>query len=85
VEIDFRTDDLPTALPPSISLCFFRVLQESLRNSVKHSSVRHFEVRFGERPVRFISRSAILAGFNNNAANTSRGLGLISMAERLKS
>jgi signal transduction histidine kinase len=45
VEIDFQTHDLPSPLPPDTSLCFFRVLQEALHNSAKHSGVRHFEVR----------------------------------------
>ena len=45
VEIDFKTHDLPSPLPPDISLCLFRVLQEALHNSAKHSGVRRFEVR----------------------------------------
>ena len=45
VEIDFQTHDLPSPLSPDISLCLFRVLQEALHNSAKHSGVRHFEVR----------------------------------------
>ena len=85
VEIDFRTDDLPTALPPDISLCFFRVLQESLRNAAKHSSVRHFEVRlWGISNEIHLTVSDFGVGFDNEAAKASRGLGLISMEERLK-
>jgi signal transduction histidine kinase len=85
VEIDFRTDDLPIALPPDISLCFFRVLQESLRNAAKHSSARHFEVRLWRtsREIHLtVSDSGV--GFDNEAAKASRGLGLVSMEERLK-
>jgi signal transduction histidine kinase len=85
VEINFRSDDLPTPLPPDISLCFFRVLQEALRNAAKHSGVRHFEVRLwgtsGEIQLT-VSDSGL--GFDTEAAKTSRGLGLVSMAERLK-
>ncbi len=85
VEIDFRSDDLPTALPLDISLGFFRVLQEALRNAAKHSGVRHFEVRLwgtsGEIQLT-VSDSGL--GFDTEAAKTSRGLGLISMEERLK-
>ena len=44
VKIDFMSQDLPSPLPPDISLCLFRVLQESLRNAVKHSGARHVEV-----------------------------------------
>ena len=50
VEVDFKTHDLPTPLPPDISLCFFRVLQEALHNAAKHSGVRHFEVRLWGTP-----------------------------------
>ena len=85
VEIDFRSDALPTALPLDISLGFFRVLQEALRNAAKHSGVRHFEVRLwgtsGEIQLT-VSDSGL--GFDTEAAKTSRGLGLVSMAERLK-
>ena len=85
VEIDFRTDDLPDVLPPDISLCFFRVLQETLRNAAKHSSVRHFEVRlWGTSSEIHLTVSDSGVGFNREAAKASPGLGLISMEERLK-
>jgi PAS domain S-box-containing protein len=85
VEIDFRTNDLPIPLSPEVSLCFFRVLQEALNNAAKHSGMRHFEVRLWETPddVRLtISDSG--SGFDVDAAKESRGLGLVSMEERLK-
>jgi PAS domain S-box-containing protein len=85
VEIDFRTADLPAILPPDISLCFFRVLQETLRNAAKHSSVRHFEVRLWATSSEMhltVSDSGV--GFDSEAAKASPGLGLISMEERLK-
>jgi signal transduction histidine kinase len=85
VAIDFRTDDLPDVLPPDISLCFFRVLQETLRNAAKHSSVRHFEVRlWGTSSEIHLTVSDSGVGFDSEAAKTSPGLGLISMEERLK-
>jgi len=85
MEIDFRTDNLPTALPPDISLCLFRVLQESLRNAAKHSSVRYFEVRlWGTSSEIHLTVSDSGVGFDHEAAKASRGLGLISMEERLK-
>jgi PAS domain S-box-containing protein len=85
VEIDFRTDDLPSALPPDISLCLFRVLQEALHNSAKHSGVRHFEVRlWGTSGEIHLTVSDSGVGFDREAAKASRGIGLISMEERLK-
>jgi len=45
VEIDCKIRDLPVPLSPDISLCLFRVLQEALHNSAKHSGVRHMAQR----------------------------------------
>jgi len=85
VEIDFTTHDLPSPLSPDISLCFFRVLQEALHNSAKHSGVRHFDVRlWGTSDEIHLTVTDSGAGFDREAAKTSRGLGLISMQERLR-
>jgi PAS domain S-box-containing protein len=85
VEVDFKTHDLPTPLSPEISLCLFRVLQEALHNAAKHSGVRHFEVRlWGTADEIHLTISDSGVGFDVEAAKASRGLGLISMEERLK-
>ena len=85
VEIDFKTHDLPSTLSPDISLGLFRVLQEALHNSAKHSGVRHFEVRlWGTSDEIHLTVSDSGAGFDREAAKESRGLGLVSMEERLK-
>ena len=85
VEIDFKTHDLPTPLARDISLCLFRVLQEALHNSAKHSGVRHFEVRlWGTSDEIHLTVRDSGAGFDREAAKKSRGLGLISMEERLR-
>jgi PAS domain S-box-containing protein len=84
-EIDFKSHDLPSTLSPEISLCLFRVAQEALHNSVKHSGVRHFEVELWGTPDEIhLTVSDSGAGFDSERAKESRGLGLISMEERLK-
>jgi signal transduction histidine kinase len=84
-EVDLKTNDLPHNLPPDISLCLFRVLQEALHNSAKHSGVRHFEVRLWGTPVEIhLTVRDAGSGFNREAAREGQGLGLISMEERLK-
>ena len=84
-KIDFQTHDLASPLSPDISLSFFRVLQEALHNSAKHSGVRHFEVRlWGTSDEIHLPVKDSGAGFDPEAAKKSRGLGLISMEERLK-
>ena len=85
VEIDFETHDLPSSLSPNICLCLFRVLQEAVRNSTKHSGVRRFEVRSWGTPDEIhLTVKDSGAGFEIEAARKGRGLGLISMEERLK-
>jgi PAS domain S-box-containing protein len=85
VEIDFEVQDVPVDLSPDAALCLFRVLQEALHNSVKHSGVRHFEVRLREvsGEIHLTVRDSG-AGFDARAAKQGRGLGLVSMEERLK-
>jgi PAS domain S-box-containing protein len=85
VEIDFQSHDLPSLVPPTTSLCLFRVLQEALHNSVKHSGVRQFEVRLWgtSGQIHLTVRDSGL-GFDSEVIKESRGLGLTSMQERLK-
>jgi len=45
VAIDFRDENVPESLPSDVSLCLFRVLQESLHNAVRHSRVRQVDVQ----------------------------------------
>ena len=85
VEIDFKTHDLPRLLSANISLGLFRVLQEALHNSAKHSGVRHFEVRlWGTSSEIHLTVRDSGVGFDSKVAKEGRGLGLISMEERVK-
>ena len=85
VEIDFRSHDLPALLSPQISLCIFRVLQESLHNAAKHSGVAHFEVQlWGTSGEIHLTVNDLGGGFDIEAAMKGRGLGLTSMRERLR-
>jgi PAS domain S-box-containing protein len=85
VEIDFVHHDIPAAVPPEISLCLFRVSQEALQNAVKHSGVRHFhmELRYSSEVISLAVRDSG-SGLNLQQAMKTRGLGLTSMAERVK-
>jgi len=84
VDIDVQTDALP-ALSQDISLCLFRVLQEALHNSAKHSGGRHFEVRlWGTADEIHLTVKDSGVGFDREQATMGQGLGLVSMEERLK-
>jgi PAS domain S-box-containing protein len=85
VEIDFRSHDLPGPVPPDVSLCLFRVLQEALHNAAKHSGAPRFAVQLWGTPSEIhltVGDSGM--GFDLDAAMKGRGLGLLSMQERVR-
>lgn len=84
VKIDFTYREVPDILPPQVSLCLFRVLQEGLSNAVKHSGVRRFNVQLEGLPnqLQLTVRDAGV-GFDPSMAMHNEGLGLISMRERI--
>jgi len=84
-DIDFSHTNIPRSVPKEISLCLFRVLQETLQNAVKHSGVRHFrvELRGTEGEIQ-LTVSDLGVGFDQQDAIHRRGLGLISMRERMQ-
>lgn len=85
VEIDFRSDEIPPRLPPEISLCLFRVLQEASQNAAKYSGSNQFQVMLNSTSdeIHLTVRDSGI-GFNVEQALKSHGLGLTSMKERLK-
>jgi signal transduction histidine kinase len=85
VGIGFRSDGLPSAIPPEISLCLFRVLQEALHNAVQHSGVRQVDARlWGTSDQIQLTVSDFGVGFNPGATKELGGLGLNRIQERLK-
>jgi signal transduction histidine kinase len=85
VEVRFESRDLPRQLPPDVSLCLFRVLQEALHNAAKHSGVKRFDVQLWRTTGDVHLTIADLgSGFDIEAAMKGRGLGITSMQERLK-
>jgi PAS domain S-box-containing protein len=85
VQIQFSDASIPRTLSKEVSLCLFRVLQEALQNAVKHSGVRSFTVDLrGTEESIDLTVADLGSGFEEQEAFTRRGLGLISMRERLQ-
>lgn len=85
IRVKFSAANMPKALPQNIALCLYRVAQEILRNIAKHSGAR--EVRFrltGTRGEIELSVEDVGDGFDLAEAKKKRGLGLISMEERVR-
>jgi signal transduction histidine kinase len=85
VDVVFDIQGEQLILPPEISVCLFRILQESLHNALKHSGVRRFEVTLQGLPAEIqltVRDSGV--GFDPALAPSTQGLGLISMQERVR-
>jgi signal transduction histidine kinase len=86
IEIAFREKGCDGPLPKEITLCLFRIVQEALRNVIKHSGARKATVILaGSADVIRLSISDTGRGFDSGALEAKSGLGLISMRERLRS
>ena len=84
VEITFRAESVPEDLKESTAVCLYRVLQEALLNAVKHSGTDKVVVAIrGEADQIELTVTDFGAGFDLDTA-VGRGLGLISIKERLK-
>ena len=84
LNIDFKDNNVPSHLPTDTSLCLFRVAQEALHNAVKYSGTKQFEVQLngtGDQVQLVVSDAG--AGFDVEMAKKDRGLGLVSMQERV--
>ncbi|MCZ6767831.1 MAG: PAS domain S-box protein [Acidobacteria bacterium] len=84
IQIDFSHSDIPKSIPPGVSICLYRVLQESLGNMVKHSGTQEAQVNLTGRPDEIqlhVCDSGV--GFDPEGHRETFGLGLISMRERV--
>jgi PAS domain S-box-containing protein len=84
LNIEFSERNVPAQLPKDVSLCLFRIAQEALHNAVKYSGVSQFTVDLSgvEGAVQLMISDAG-AGFDVEEAKKNRGLGLLSMQERI--
>jgi signal transduction histidine kinase len=83
VNITFSHENVPAALPSALTLCLFRIAQEAAQNAVRHGAARNVSLH-----VSGVDHGINLTvvddgeGFDVDAA-WGKGLGLISMRERL--
>ena len=85
LEIKFRKQGFPAVLPEDVTLCAFRIAQESLHNVVKHSGASEAQVVLTKTAsaVRLrISDNGV--GFDAELVKRKKRLGLISIKERLR-
>jgi signal transduction histidine kinase len=82
--IEFTPHGVPAVIPEDTALCLYRIAQEALRNSIKHSGARHAGVELSGNTdaidLRIVDDGA---GFEAGTVESTGGLGLLSMRERL--
>jgi signal transduction histidine kinase len=82
--VEFAEKDIPSSLPREVSLSLFRVIQKALHNAVKYSGQKLFKVHLkGNADQIELEVSDRGAGFDVGSMKNGRGLGLVSMAERI--
>ncbi|HLH30808.1 MAG TPA: PAS domain-containing protein [Terriglobia bacterium] len=85
VAISFAHVNVPETVPQEISVCLFRVLQEALRNGVKHSGADRVDVELcGVPGMLHLVVCDSGRGFDPESATAGAGAGLTNIQERLK-
>lgn len=81
--VEFNEGDVPAHLPMPITICLYRLLQESLGNIRKHAHAKHVtvEVSGSKQEVELLVSDD---GTGFNCADNRKGLGLTSMQERVR-
>lgn len=78
-EIHLEENDIPD----NLKIIIFRIIQEAVNNSVKHSSADHIRIILRNREG--IELSILDNGIGFNPQRIQKGLGLVSMRERTES
>ncbi len=83
--VRFTCEKLPAALPQEVSLCLYRITQESLSNIRKYAGAKEVRLQLrgenGRVSLRIEDKGV---GFDVDEARRKGGLGLISMEERVR-
>jgi PAS domain S-box-containing protein len=81
----FAAEDMPAELRGDVALCLYRVTQESLRNIAQHAGKASASVRLAGSPAEIVLTIDDSGhGFDYASGRRTRGLGLVSMEERLR-
>ncbi len=85
ITIEYSVQEPLDPIPNDASLCLYRVAQESLWNSAKHSGSNKVSVRlYSDSEFAYLDITDDGCGFDLTAKKLSSGLGLASMKERMR-
>jgi PAS domain S-box-containing protein len=82
--IEFTHHNVPAEIAEDTALCLYRIVQETLRNTIKHSGAWRATVELsGGRDAIRLRIADDGTGFDAQAVDGNGGLGLVSIRERL--
>lgn len=85
VRVGFEPGTVPRELPSEVALGLYRILQEALQNTIRHSGAAEAVVELRAEPDRILlTVSDTGSGFDVERARREGGLGLSSMQERVR-
>jgi PAS domain S-box-containing protein len=84
VDVRFTAEGMLSHVDEDTALCVFRVAQEALRNAVKHSGGRTFDVHLSGIDTSLTLRIADDGDGFDPLASQSAGIGLVTMRERVE-
>jgi signal transduction histidine kinase len=85
LDVEVADDNMPSELESDLTLCLYRVIQESLANVLRHSGASHAMVSLQRREREITLKIADDGrGFDPESASAGQGIGLFSMRERLR-
>jgi len=85
ISIKYEPVNVPDVIPKDVSLCIYRIMQESLRNVAKHTDVTEAEVLLtGTDDSLYLYVKDRGGGFDPGGIHSKGGLGLASMEERVR-
>jgi PAS domain S-box-containing protein len=84
IEAAFEQEAMPKTLPVDVASCLYRVAQEALHNVSKHAQASRVRLRVSGGPEGIhLSIRDTGVGFDSDAGVPRRGLGIVSMKERV--
>ncbi len=84
LQVIFLHHNMLGQIPQDVALCLFRIVQEALRNIVKHSNSLEAKVELSAQGDELnLCISDFGAGFDPESIHVKGGLGLVGMRERL--
>jgi signal transduction histidine kinase len=85
IAVDYQTENVPLMITKEVAICFYRVLQEGLRNVARHADTKKAQVSlYGKDDSIYLAIKDQGTGFDPKDTKSKLGLGLVSMQERMR-